>query len=173
MPIFLSGWLALSSITISYIIQQIRGDPIKNSVIRFLYSPVFVNSVAITVPTAYIISGISLSVLASRSYREGLSTYIEMDVELALGEQLINNGGKFSLLDLTALTVLEGRLWDDFQVFTNHFGRFYIVQSAFALLLIFVSISCNIFDISTLISSYFLDFDYFRLPYTSIFKKGN
>lgn len=137
MPLFLSGWFATWSITTSYILQQIRGE----DKIKIFYSASFVNSVAILIPMAYISSGVYLTSLASYSYRKSLATYVAIDSQLAVGEQLISNGGKFSLLDLLPLSALEAKLADDFEIFTTRFRQLIMTKSIFALLLIFVSTS--------------------------------
>lgn len=131
-PIFLSGWTAMWGTSVAYIIQRNKMDTDQPKIVKFLFSPIFVNTVAIFTPLAYTISALFLGFMASKHYRNAIGLFQAIDSQFAIGELKVNNGAAFSILDLGSSSVLESELLVEFDTFTFWFGRYFITQASFA-----------------------------------------
>lgn len=179
--LFCSGWLAVSSVAVSFIVQreQSRGSNENNHpILEFFLSPIFVNTFTIIFPLIYIATVVPLALISAFHYKNVISIYLKIDSQLALGEEFVAGGGAFSILQLQAGAPLEVELLNEFNKFNYYFSEYFYATAGFVIVLVLVSFthSLRITDSSrnlTCISFHLLATSHFPLSKSFLSKTRN
>lgn len=137
-----SGWLAISSVAVSFIVQreQSGGSESSHPIIKFFLSPIFVNTFSILFPLIYVATVVPLALIAASFYKDTVRIYLEIDSQLALGEEFVAGGGAFSILQLQAGAPLEAQLLNAFNKFNYYFSQYFYATAGFVIVFVIVSL---------------------------------